>query len=278
VVRDLFIHTSGIGYRHDRETVIGRRYIEAAPYEKSASLEDAVETLASLPLYFDPGERVFYGYSTEVLGRIVEVVSGQPFDEYVTDTILQPLGMADTSFFVPEADEGRLASVVQKSGDGSLQAVRGDVFGDPLSEYTWPSPGAGLVSTAPDYLRFAMMLERGGELDGVRIVSRQSVELMTTDHLPESIRQRIEGTPLAGRGFGLGVAVTLDSKVASDPGRDGDYTWSGFYDTQFFVSPTTETVAVMMVQRQPRDDEPDRQTGRRFKEAVFRVLDQNSQE
>lgn len=271
LVRDLFTHTSGIGTRKNASTALGRRYIAADPYQHSATLEEAVDTLAALPLFFDPGASVLYGYSTDILGRIIEVASGEPLETYLRRVIFEPLRMMDTSFHADRAAEN-MAEVVTVGPGGEMVAVAGDTFGDPFDPQTWPSAGAGLISTGPDYLRFAMMLERQGTLDGVQIISPAAVALMTSDHLPRPIRERLIGTPLEGRGFGLAVAVTQDVGATGKLGAVGDFTWSGYYDTQFFVSPHYETVGVLMTQRQPYNEDEERKTAERFKNLVLRAL------
>ena len=275
---DLFTHTAGIGYRFDEASELGRLYREAAPYQNARSLEEAVSIIAGLPLYFDPGERFFYSYGIDILGRIVEVVSGEPFGAYLERFVFEPLGMDDTGFFVTAPDEDRLAEVVMPGPGGHLVRQPGDVFGNPLDPSVWPSGGAGLISTAHDYLRFAMMLDRGGTLDGVQILSPASVALMTANHLPEKIRTRLDGTPLSGIGLGLAVAVVEDIGKTGKLGAPGDFTWGGYYDTQFFVSPRYDVAAVLMVQREKAPGEPDRDTGERFKTLVLGALRPNGSE
>jgi len=268
-IRDLFTHTSGIGYRFDPVSELGKAYIEAAPYEKADSLEEAVRIIAAQDLYFTPGEKFLYSYSTDILGRIVEVVSGENFADYAERVIFKQLGMQDTSFTISEADKDRLASVYTKAPDQSLTPVPGDLFGNPFDPKTWPSGGAGLISTAPDYIRFAMMLVNQGSLDGVQILSPASVELMGSDHLPRAVQEQLEMSPLAGVGMGLGVAVTKDAARTGRLGASGDMAWGGHYDTQFFVSPRYGIAAVIMTQLQPHPEAPSTDTMALFKTQVL---------
>jgi CubicO group peptidase (beta-lactamase class C family) len=166
-IRDLLTHLSGIGYRFDNETALGREYVAVAPYERAASLREAVAMIGQRDLFFDPGSRFLYSYGLDVAGRLVEVVSGVAFDAFLRAEIFDPLAMRDTGFFVPPYKRERLATVYGKNDDANLSPRRGDVFGDPLNPATWPSGGAGLISTPRDYIRFAMMLENGGSLEGV---------------------------------------------------------------------------------------------------------------
>jgi CubicO group peptidase (beta-lactamase class C family) len=272
-IRDLLIHTSGIGYRFDTATPLGKAYIAAAPYEKGTSLSDAVARIAELPLYFQPGERFLYSYGFDVLGRVIEVVTGAPFESYVERTIFTPLGMHDTRFSLDTRARARLAAVYQKQGDGSLKPMPGTLFGNPFSSAVWPSGGAGLISTAPDYLRFAQMLLNGGERAGVRILSPASIALMTSDHVPTSLRSRLLGTPLEGQRIGLGVAVVDQVGRSAGLAGEGDFGWGGHYDTQFFISPAYGVVGVLLSQRQPRPGEDDLNTLRLFKSLVLGAVE-----
>ena len=264
-VRDLLTHLSGIGYRFDNESPLGREYVAAAPFEKAASLAEAVDAIGGLDLFFDPGSRFLYSYGLDVAGRLVEVVSGQRFDAFLRDEIFVPLAMHETGFVLPEDARSRLAQVYARGDDGTLLPQPGDVFGDPFDPATWPSGGAGLISTPRDYIRFAMMLENGGSLEGVQVLSPASLALMTADHMPRSLRDKVAGTPLEAMGLGLGVAVTLDPGLSGTLAGKGDFGWGGYYDTQFFVSPEYGIAAVIMTQYEKRPDEPDRDTLQTFK-------------
>jgi CubicO group peptidase (beta-lactamase class C family) len=272
-IRDLLIHTSGIGYRFDTTTPLGKAYVAAAPYETGTSLADAVSRIAAQPLYFHPGERILYSYGFDVLGRVIEVITGEPFERYVARTIFTPLGMRDTRFSLEANARNRLATAYQKQEDGSLKPMPGTLFGDPFNPAVWPSGGAGLISTAPDYLRFAQMLLNGGVLGGVRILSPASVALMTSDHLPTTLKPRLTGTPLEGQRFGLGVAVVDQLGRSAGLAGEGDYGWGGHYDTQFFISPAYDVVAVLFSQRQPRPGEEDLNTLRLFKSLVLGAVE-----
>ncbi len=270
-IRDLMIHTSGIGYRFDMTSELGKAYIAAAPYEKARTLAEATEIIARQQLYFQPGERFLYSYGFDVLGRVIEVVAKEKFEDYLARVIFRPLDMRDTSFTIAAADRSRLATVYSKR-NGALQLMPGTLFGDPLDPQTWPSGGAGLISTARDYLRFAAMLERGGTLEGVQIVSPASVALMTSNHFPPALRERAASGPLAGLAMGLGVAVVEDAGRTGVLGAPGDFAWGGHYDTQFFVSPRFGVAAVILSQVQPTPGAPDPTTMRDFKSMVLAAV------
>jgi CubicO group peptidase (beta-lactamase class C family) len=264
-VRDLLTHLSGIGYRFDEASALGREYIGAAPFQKAESLRQAVEVIGQLDLFFDPGSRFLYSYGLDVAGRLVEVVSGERFDAFLRAEIFDPLAMHDTGFFVPADKQARLAQVYGRAENGDLSPRPGDVFGNPLNPATWPSGGAGLISTPRDYIRFAMMLGNGGSLEGVQVLSPASLNLMTADHMPRALREKVAGTPLEAMGLGLGVAVTRAPQRGGTLSGRGDFGWGGYYDTQFFVSPEYGIAAVIMTQYEKRPDEPDRDTLQMFK-------------
>ncbi|MGB3754337.1 MAG: serine hydrolase domain-containing protein [Parerythrobacter sp.] len=264
-IRDLLTHISGIGYRFDTQSELGQAYVSAAPYEKAHSLEEAVAFIAQQDLFFQPGESFLYSYGLDVAGLVVQKVSGQPFEDFLEQEIFLPLGMKDTGFSVAPADADRLATVYKPGGGTTPEPAPGTVFGDPLDAGTWPSGGAGLISTAEDYLRFATMLERGGSCDGTQILSPASIALMTADHMPPTLRTKVAGTPLGGIGLGLGVAVTLDPGRSGALAAQGDYGWGGYYDTQFFISPRYDLAAVILTQREKAADAPDTDTLAVFK-------------
>jgi CubicO group peptidase (beta-lactamase class C family) len=264
-VRDLLTHLAGIGYRFDPDSPLGREYIAAAPFQTATSLAEATRIIAGLDLFFDPGTRFLYSYGLDVAGRLVEVVSGQSFDAFLRAEIFDPLAMHDTGFLVPADRQHRLAQVYGKAGDEGLAPRPGDVFGDPLNRATWPSGGAGLISTPRDYIRFAMMLEGGGSLEGVQVLSPASLAVMTADHMPRALRDKVAGTPLETTGLGLGVAVTLAPGQGGALSGKGDFGWGGYYDTQFFVSPEYGIAAVIMTQYEKAPGEPERDTLQAFK-------------
>jgi CubicO group peptidase (beta-lactamase class C family) len=271
-IRHLMLHLSGIGYRFDAASELGRRYQSLELFHRPGTLAEAVRALAELPLYADPGDRVIYSFSTDVLGRLVEVVSGEPFASRIGRKILNPLGMHDTGFHLSEARRSELATVYLTAADGSLEASDTEVFGDPFDAERWTSGGAGLISTGPDYLRFLMALERRGPLGGARILSPATVDLLSRNHLPPNVLARLDATPLAGLGFGLGSAVVLDSARAAGHYGDGDCFWSGHFDTQYLFSHSTGLAAVIMTQWRETPGSPPSRTAADLRALAYGAL------
>jgi CubicO group peptidase (beta-lactamase class C family) len=244
-IEDLLTHTSGVGYIFDYQTHLGALYIDRDIYRASdPSLEARINTLAGLPLYFQPGERWFYSYSNDILGQVIAVASGQSVEAFMQARIFGPLGMSDTSFFPGDTQRERLAALYTHDEDGSLVRVAGER--DVAVSAPVEAGGAGLFSTANDYLRFAQMLANGGELDGVRVLSQESVAAMVTPHV--GLDRMGEGQRRIGLDFGYSVGVSVNE----DGGRRiGDFGWGGYFDTAFVVSPSTGVVAVIMAQEEP---------------------------
>ncbi len=260
----LLTHTAGLTYGFHRAHPVDGAYRDHG-YElgapAGASLADACATWASLPLVFQPGSEWNYSVATDVLGRLVEVVSGQSLDRFFADHILGPLGMVDTGFGLPEDQRHRLAGLYVPGAD--QKAVRFDEIG-PVSRSTptFLSGGGGLVSTAADYLRFTELLRRGGELDGVRILSDRTVRYMTTNHLPGGVdleafgRQLFAETTFDGVGFGLGFAVTDDPVKNRVLASVGEYSWGGAASTAFWVDPVEDVTGVFLTQLLPSSTWP----------------------
>ncbi|MGH9229724.1 MAG: serine hydrolase domain-containing protein [Acidimicrobiales bacterium] len=259
-VRDLMMHTSGLGYALDNGdiTVDMLRRPPGARLGKGATLETLVDRLAEAPLRFHPGTRWLYSWSTDVCARLVEVLSGERFDEYLRATIFEPLGMVDTGFWVPDDGIDRFAACYTR--DAAKRLV---LLDDPVeSRYRRPasflSGGGGLVGTMADYLRFCLMLLGGGELDGVRILGRKTVELMASNHLPGGGELAGFALPGAygevgftGMGFGLTVAVSLGPVATGVVGSAGEYMWGGAASTLFWIDPAEDLVVVFMTQLIP---------------------------
>jgi CubicO group peptidase (beta-lactamase class C family) len=245
-IQDLLRHTSGLIYDQLFETTpVKRLYREAEISTTRESLAEKIDRLGRLPLAHQPGEVFEYGYSTDVLGRVIEIVGGQTLDAFIAAEITGPLGMADTGFFVPPGDLDRLAEPVA-DGTGKLPKLR-NVTQPPLML----SGGGGMVSTAADYLRFCRMLLGGGMLDGTRLLGSKTVAYMTADHLGTKRRDNSTGRYLlgAGHGFGLGFSVRLVDGESDMPGSAGDYSWGGLAGTQFWIDPKEQLIAIMMIQQ-----------------------------
>lgn len=248
-VHDLLRHTSGITYEFLGTSPVHAAYREAKLGDPRRSNAQMCDVLAGLPLLHSPGERWSYGHSTDVLGRIVEIVSGDTLGHFLRQRIFEPLGMKDTAFHVAPEHHERIAEPFAKDPD-SGSAVR---LLDPRREPALEMGGGGLMGTAMDYARFLAMLQGHGRLAGVRLLARTTVQWMTSDHLDGLAA---DGTLLPpGHGFGLGVAVRLKEGIANMPGRPGQYFWGGIAGTTFWVDPVERLFAILMVQAPMQRDE-----------------------
>ncbi|MBW2282638.1 MAG: beta-lactamase family protein [Deltaproteobacteria bacterium] len=258
-VRDLMTHQSGLTYGFMERTNVDRAYrrLDVGGAAAGGTLREMIEKLAGLPLEFSPGTRWNYSVATDVLGYLVEVMSGKRFDEFLQDHVFGPLGMVDTGFTVPPEKLDRFAANYNRGPDKQIR-----LEDDPeTSEYARPrtflSGGGGLVSTAADYLRFCRMLLAGGTLDGERILGRKTIELMTMNHLPEGQDLSTLGfgtfseTTYDGVGFGLGFSVALDPARAQLIGSVGEYAWGGAASTAFWIDPAEDLIVVFMTQFMP---------------------------
>ena len=274
----LFSHTAGMTYGFVHANPVDMMY-RAAGFEwgmpQGKNLAEICDILASLPLQFQPGTEWAYSMSIDVLGRVVEVLSGMSLGEFMKKRIFDPLGMVDTGFWCPEDQQDRLAALyIPNPADKSL--LRNDLMG---SAATRPTDvhmgGGGLVSTMSDYVKFAEMLRNGGELNGVRILSPHTVAMMASNHLPNNADLTSFGRPLFaettfdGVGFGLGVSVTLDPAAAKVPGSPGDFGWGGAASTNFAVDPAEDLTYTVMTQLLPSSTYPIRS---QLKQLVFQAL------
>jgi len=249
-VRDLLTHTSGYGYGNgigeDRWAAAGQQGYYFA--DKNETIRDSVRRIAGLPAHAQPGERWIYGYNTDILGALVEVVAGKPLDQVLRERVFEPLDMRDTEFYLSPNKRDRLTAVYSRQGD---ELVRAPTPGNAVGQGAYVegprknfSGGAGLLSTATDYARFLQMLLNGGELDGRRVLGRKTVELMTVSHLGS-----IAYNP--GQGFGLGFFVVADVGARGWPGSTGEFGWGGAYHTTYWVDPSEELVVVHLTQVVP---------------------------
>ncbi len=256
-VKHLITHTSGLTYGWGNDNV-GEMYRKAKIFEV-ASLKEFIGKLAKLPLIASPGEKYEYSASIDVLGYIVEAVSGMPFDRFVEERITKPLKMNDTHFGVPQAKRSRLAKVYSLR-DGKLNAA------DMLDQKGVPFGGMGLFSTIGDYARFAQMLANSGELEGVRILSPKTVDLMMMNHLTGLARPTTGGDDADG--FGLGGAVRIEPAKSGRPGTQGLYGWDGAASTRFRVDRKEKLVLLLFMQWMPFDTE----TLNRFETLVYQAI------
>ena len=254
-IRHLLTHTSGLSYGLQKDTPIDAMYHEARIADADSTLKEVMERLGKIPLVHQPGTKWRYSMSATVLGYLVEVVSGQPFDEFLRERVFTPLGMGDTSFFVPEGKLDRLATAYVPSRGGGIAPHEGSVTTRHKRPHAMKSGGAGVVSTASDYLRFCQMMLNGGDLDGERLLAPKTVQMMVSDHLTENhkpyiVEDRFSGYT-KGCGFGLGFSVVNDIAQHGIPGSDGMYSWFGAASCYFWIDPKEELIAIMMTQFMP---------------------------
>jgi len=251
-VQDLLRHTSGLTYGQFGDSLVKAAYRKANVFDPNQTTAEFITKLSKLPLQSQPGEVWDYSMSTDVLGRIVEVVAGVDLDKFILTRITGPLGMHYTGFAVSPERVDRIAEAQVDPKTGERPPMARTLTKRPK----FLSGGGGMVSTAPDYLRFAQMLLNGGQLDGVRLVSRKTVELMSSDHLPPGVAfsattrsQFEESAPIAefGQGFGLGFCVRKQAGLNPVPGSAGDFYWSGVHGTYFWVDPKEQLVGVLML-------------------------------
>jgi CubicO group peptidase (beta-lactamase class C family) len=249
-IKHLLTHTAGLANAYRGMTQA--EYAKASPRQApTETMTDVVKRLAKLPLNFHPGDQWEYGPATDVLGRLVEVISGQTLDEFFRKRIFEPLGMVDTHFYMPESKVSRLTALYQPDAENSNRMKLTEA---PTKDSRWIKEphvyfagAGGLVSTAADYFKFHQMMLNGGELNGVRLLGRKTVELMSVNHIGD-LPVWITGP---GFGFGLGYSVVKDVGQAAQPGSIGNYGWGGAFCTYFWVDPVEEMIGIVMTQVRP---------------------------
>jgi CubicO group peptidase (beta-lactamase class C family) len=270
---DLLRHTSGLTYGFQQRTNVDAAYrkLKLGEIEKFGTLDYMVEKLAGVPLEFSPGDAWNYSVSTDILGYLVGKISGMPFEKYLKARVFEPLKMHDTDFSVPGKKAERFAACYAVTAQGRV------LYDDPTKSHYLKAPtmisgGGGLVSTVGDYLRFCRMLINGGELDGARLLSPKTIQLMTANHLPgakdlsEMSISLFSEANYSGIGFGLGFSVTLDPARSLIPGTPGDFSWGGAASTYFWIDPKEELIAIFMTQLMPSTHYPVR---REFRTLVY---------
>ncbi len=251
-VHDLMTHSGGLSYGFEEGSILDRLYRETfqrVDREVEPILEKWMQAFAEarLPLAFQPGTGFRYSISIDVLGYVIQLASGQPFAEFLQERIFGPLGMVDTGFWVPPEKVERLAALYGPAEGGGLKVAEPPGGGDITKPTRNPWGGGGLVSTAGDYFRFGQMLLNGGELDGVRLLGRKTVEWMMQNHLPEGVYPM--GDP--ANGFGLGGAVLLHPGLSHRPGSAGKFGWGGAANTEWWIDPAEELQCLIMLQYVP---------------------------
>jgi CubicO group peptidase (beta-lactamase class C family) len=275
LIVDLLRHTSGLTYGFQQRSNVDAAYREMKIGEvlKAGTLDSMIEDLARLPLEFSPGDAWNYSVSTDVIGYLIGKISGKPFEQFLKERILDPLGMTDTGFFVAPDKVHRFAACYSADPKGGMTFHAGQQRGgltlqdDPatssfLSPPSFVSGGGGLCSTAADYLTFCRALLGGGELDGVRLIGPKTLALMTSNHLPGGCdlpgmsRSLFSEATYNGIGFGLGFSVTMNPALTLIPGSPGEYSWGGAATTSFWIDPAEELIAIFMTQVLPSSAYP----------------------
>jgi CubicO group peptidase (beta-lactamase class C family) len=247
-IRHLLTHSSGLTSDSYPQDPVSRLYVRGQVRDPASSLAETVRRLAAKPLVHQPGERFTYGFSHDVLGRLVEVISGQSFDVFLRENVFEPLEMIDTGFAVPAPDRERLASVYSSDGRGGFRCDL--TAGDRSAQPVYLSGGGGLVSTSTDYARFCQMLLNGGALGTARLLGRKTVELMAANQWPSGASPSPDPEE-RGYGYGLGVRTLVDVAQSGIPGSVGEYGWWGAYSTFFWIDPREKLIGVHLVQLSP---------------------------
>jgi CubicO group peptidase (beta-lactamase class C family) len=253
-IHDLLTHTAGLSYGGDEpvETPVDAMYDDADIFRPDIALQEMIRRIAYLPLVHQPGQVWRYSVATDVIGYVVQVVSDMPLADFFGERILEPLGMVDTAFCISKKKVERFATLYAPKEDDSLPVLDEPETSEYLSPIQNNMGGQGLVSTVSDYLRFAQCILNGGELGGVRLLGRKTVELMTSNHLPSHLLPiRMSSIGLPGMGFGLGFGVVLDVAKTGVLGSVGDYGWGGYAETYYWTDPREELIGIMMTQSLP---------------------------
>ena len=240
-VRDLLRHTSGLTYGYFGNTAVDKMYRAKGVLNRKSSLQDMINKLSKIPLLDQPGTKWHYSVSTDVLGYLVQKISGQPLNEFFRQKIFEPLDMKDTAFYIPKEKANRFAACYGPTENGGLKIVDEPRNSQYLSPPLLFSGGGGLVSTARDYLRFSQMLLNKGQLDDKRLLDSETVEMMTSNQLPDSVKRG------EGEGFGLGFSVRLRNGKFPQ----GEYGWGGAASTHFWISPKDELIVIALSQYMP---------------------------
>ena len=268
-IKQLLTHTSGLSYGNFENPPPAQIYAESdLLFTADQTAESMFSRLADLPLIHHPGEVWRYSLATDVLGYVIEIVSGMPFETFLQKNIFEPLGMVDTHFTIPAEKIGRFATLYGEMKDGTLGPIPNSMGGD----YTKPgfdSGGGGLISTMADYMQFAKLILNKGELDGVRLLGRKTIELMTSNHLPQSMLPITLGKTIPGTGFGLGFNHILSPAELGVANSVGNHGWGGWASTTFWVDPVEEMIGLLMVQYIPQNDYF---LGTDFRTAVYQAL------
>jgi CubicO group peptidase (beta-lactamase class C family) len=272
-VQDLLRHTAGLSYGGYRESKspVDKLYDEADLFNPTITNAELASRITSLPLMFHPGEKWHYSVATDVVGYLVEVLSGKPLAVFMQEKIFDPLGMVDTAFHIDPSKLSRFCTLYGKTPDSDFGILDMPDSSEYLPPVAMHSGGSGLVSTTADYLKFTQCILNKGELNGVRLLGPKTVALMTSNHLPAALLPiAFEGTePMLGMGFGLGFGVMLDTAQTGVMGSEGDHGWGGYAETFFWIDPKEDLIAILMTQYLPSQTYPIR---KEFRTTVYQAM------
>ncbi len=272
-VQDLLRQTAGMSYGGftGSQSPVDKLYDEADLFNPNLTNAELSERIANLPLMFHPGEKWHYSVATDVVGYLVEVLSGESLADFLQEKIFDPLGMVDTAFDIDPSKLSRFCTLYGKTPDSDFGVLDLPESSEYLPPVAANSGGSGLVSTTADYLQFAQCILNKGELNGVRLLGPRTVALMICNHLPAALLPiSFEGVePMLGMGFGLGFGVMLDTAQTGMMGSVGDHGWGGYSETFFWIDPQEEIIAILMSQYQPSQTYPIR---KEFRTAVYQAL------
>ena len=275
-VQDLLRHTAGMSYGSfgESESPVDKLYDDADLFDSSITIEEFTLRLAKLPLMFHPGEKWHYSVSTDVVGFLVEVLSGKSLADFMQEKIFDPLQMVDTAFDIDPSKLSRFCTLYGKTPDSDFGVLDTPDTSEYLPPVALHDGGSGLVSTITDYLYFTQCILNKGELNGVRLLGPKTVELMTCNHLPTALLPiAFEGAePMLGMGYGLGFGVMIDAAQTGVMGSVGDYSWGGYAETYFWNDPQEELIAILMTQYLPSNTYPIR---KEFRTVVYQALEKS---
>jgi CubicO group peptidase (beta-lactamase class C family) len=273
-IQDLLRHTAGLSYGgfSESQSAVDKYYDEADLFNSKITNAELIDRITSLPLMFHPGKKWHYSVATDIVGCLVEVLSGKSLADFMQEKIFDPLGMVDTAFHIDPSKLNRFCTLYGKTPDSDFGVLDLPESSEYLPPVALHSGGSGLVSSTADYLQFAQCILNKGELDGVRLLSPKTVALMTCNHLPASLLPiAFEGVePMLGMGFGLGFSVMLDTAQTGVMGSVGDHGWGGYAETFFWVDPKEELIAILMSQYLPSQTYPIR---KEFRTSVYQALE-----
>ena len=268
-MRELMSHTAGLSYGIFSQSAVDEQYVEAGILDADSTLQEMIDKLADIPLRQQPGSMWHYSVAVDVQGYLVEKLSGQKFGDFLQERLFDPLGMVDTAWHITPEKAERFAQVYVYDEDGELLAREGFPGTDYFSEPVFQSGGGGLVSTAMDYLRFSQMLLNGGALDGVRILSPTSVNMMRRNQLPADMPEQVFGA--GGTSFGLNFAV-VENPVEAETYSRGEYYWGGAAGTWFWIDPVEQLVFVGMIQQFGGPEQPRPDVRSASRQAVYQAI------